>query len=1083
MATYLRDTISVPVFSNANAQISLDTLLRQAYGELASEINSVRVSYFDTSLLTTPSPALSYWDLTNRQMAEVSMMGMNFADTPVDASHTWSNNNNNTTTVRKQDFGNIDIELGTNIKQSVFIDIQTGSMPNGEPIWRRMMVSQTPDVTQSLAAYDGVATPDEVVRNAKLIDSNYNGLANANDCHAIASAIASASGATLDYMTWSNTRPVDNEEGGFWRIAYRGSDPNPVANWETLVRPGDIVRMNYQNGNPHTVTVTEGMNAAGQIRVVDNTFNNGQIGEHWADFDSRTNPQSITIYRLSDDHKYLINGSQYDDVLLGSSFGDEIRGGNGVDILKGGNGEDILRGYDGNDKLYGGSGSDTLDGNAGADHMEGGSEDDLYYVEQAGDVVVEQAGGGARDHVVSYINTTLADNVEYLTLAGAHAIEGIGNDLGNRIVASESGSGSYANWLIGKAGNDEIHGGGGADTLFGGFRTRAEANGFDGNDVLYGEEGDDFIIVQEGNDVVHGGRDIDTLAFTDVRTDLTLNLESGSAAYYEGGSYTTPDGRGVSMWTGNYTVTWDGIENLVGGSGKDTITGDGTRNVLMGAYGDDTLNGGAENDILYGGYKESLAVDDGKDTLNGGDGDDLLVVRWGNDEVHGGADNDTLSFVDVTGSLKLDLGAGRTTFDDYSTYVSPDGKSSGASYAIYNVTWDGVENLIAGKGGDTLTGDSNNNRLDGGLGTDVATFHGDHSDYVITRLRNGNLSVRDTIAGRDGTDVVVNVETLKFADGATYDVASRKWLETRISGTTGSDTLNGTNAAEVIDGSDGRDWLTGNGGGDTLLGGAGDDTMVVDSATKKVDGGAGWDVVIADASTEAAGLRFNVLGTNVEHVAGRNGNDTVDARGVATAVTMSLDGGHDTGFGGDGDDTLWGGAGNDTLSGGNGFDQMLGGDGDDVMDGGAAGIYGDRLFGDAGNDTITVSANGWGIGGVGNDTIRGGAGSWLNGEDGDDVIIGEAGMQQIVGGAGNDTLTGGADYDRFDVGNGWGHDRITDFQAALDRIDMTQVSGLDSFSQLTVRTVAGGTEVGFAGNSIVLSGVAASVLTPEHFLL
>jgi Ca2+-binding RTX toxin-like protein len=132
---------------------------------------------------------------------------------------------------------------------------------------------------------------------------------------------------------------------------------------------------------------------------------------------------------------------------------------------------------------------------------------------------------------------------------------------------------------------------------------------------------------------------------------------------------------------------------------------------------------------------------------------------------------------------------------------------------------------------------------------------------------------------------------------------------------------------------------------------------------------------------------------------------------------------------------------------------------------------------------ITVGENGWAFGGADQDTIKGGAGSWLNGDDGDDIIIGGAGFQQIVGGAGNDTLTGGADADRFDFGDNWGHDRITDFQVGVDHINMAGVTGLDRFDQLTITATAEGTEVSFGDNSIILSGVAIDTVTTELFQL
>ena len=52
------------------------------------------------------------------------------------------------------------------------------------------------------------------------------------------------------------------------------------------------------------------------------------------------------------------------------------------------------RGRSGNDTLNGGGGNDSLNGGAGADTMTGGAGNDTYYVDNAGDVVIETVGEG-----------------------------------------------------------------------------------------------------------------------------------------------------------------------------------------------------------------------------------------------------------------------------------------------------------------------------------------------------------------------------------------------------------------------------------------------------------------------------------------------------------------------------------------------------------------------------------------------------------------------------------------------------------------------------------------------------------------
>lgn len=124
---------------------------------------------------------------------------------------------------------------------------------------------------------------------------------------------------------------------------------------------------------------------------------------------------------------------------------------------------DSLLGGLGQDTLIGNNLSNDLDGGAGADVMIGGGGEDIYWVNNAGDMVIETAHGGA-DVVISSVSYTLSENVESLTLSrGAGDINAIGNELDNSLFGNDG-----SNLLSGGAGDDRLYAMGGGDTLVGG---------------------------------------------------------------------------------------------------------------------------------------------------------------------------------------------------------------------------------------------------------------------------------------------------------------------------------------------------------------------------------------------------------------------------------------------------------------------------------------------------------------------------------------------------------------------------------------------------------------------------------------
>ena len=78
----------------------------------------------------------------------------------------------------------------------------------------------------------------------------------------------------------------------------------------------------------------------------------------------------------------------------------------------------------------------------------------------------------------------------------------------------------------------------------------------------------------------------------------------------------------------------------------------------------------------------------------------------------------------------------------------------------------GDDSLVGGEGNDTLQGGRGFDTIDGGTGHDVALFDGDTSDFIVEYLGNGSVRVTDRrAANRDASDLVHNVETLRFNNG------------------------------------------------------------------------------------------------------------------------------------------------------------------------------------------------------------------------------------------------------------------------------------------------------------------------------
>jgi Ca2+-binding RTX toxin-like protein len=143
-----------------------------------------------------------------------------------------------------------------------------------------------------------------------------------------------------------------------------------------------------------------------------------------------------------------------------------------------------LQGYGNGDanKLYGNTGSNLLDGRGGADFMMGGAGNDVYFVDDAGDMVRENSGQGT-DAVFATIDYALTAEVETLVLQGSGNLSGTGNGLANKLYGNAGGNtldgGAAADVLMGNAGNDTFvfHAGEAAGDIVGDFAGNGAAAG------------------------------------------------------------------------------------------------------------------------------------------------------------------------------------------------------------------------------------------------------------------------------------------------------------------------------------------------------------------------------------------------------------------------------------------------------------------------------------------------------------------------------------------------------------------------------------------------------------------------------
>ncbi|MDD5084396.1 MAG: calcium-binding protein, partial [Candidatus Moranbacteria bacterium] len=555
---------------------------------------------------------------------------------------------------------------------------------------------------------------------------------------------------------------------------------------------------------------------------------------------------TAAINGTGNDANNILIGNSADNILIGGAGNDILFGGEGADTLRGGTGNDTyyvdnigdsvielagegtdtvqsnityilgtnlenltltgtaaingtgnsanntLIGNSADNTLIGGAGNDILDGGAGADTLSGGTGNDTYYVDNANDVVIENANEGI-DTVQSSVTYTLESNAENLTLTGTAAINGTGN--------------SASNTLIGNSGNNILDGGAGADTLIGGA----------GDDTYYVDNASDIITenANEGTDTVYssitygiGGRYVEKLILTGTAnidgTGNTLN----NTLIGNSGNNILNGGTGNDILDGGA-----GADTLIGGAGDDTYIVDNVGDVVIeyanegtdtiqasvtytlanevgtliltgtdaingtGNAWDNTIIGNSANNILDGGA--------GTNTLKGGTGDDTYVVDTTTDTIVENANEGTDT---VQSSVTYTLGA---NLENLTLTGS----------AAINGTGNSANNIIIGNSANnTLTGGAGNDTLDGGAGVDTLkggtgddTYIVDSTTDIITENANEGT---DTVQSSVTYTLGANLENLTLTGSAAiYGVGNS--LNNILIGNSANNNLNGGSGADT----------------------------------------------------------------------------------------------------------------------------------------------------------------------------------------------------------------------------------------------------------------------------------------------
>ena len=549
--------------------------------------------------------------------------------------------------------------------------------------------------------------------------------------------------------------------------------------------------------------------------------------------------------------------------------------------------------------------------------------------------------------------------------------------------------------IVGKGASDVIYGGGGDDTITGGPNGNDTICGGPGDDTIHGgrgfdsllgEEGDDQLFGETGSDMIDGGAG-----------DDTINGSKGADALHGGG----------------------GNDALLGAKGPDKLDGGAGSDFIDGQQGSDEIEGGGDGDQLFGDKgNDEIHGDAGDDKIEGGPGDDSdLDGGGGADTVLGGAGTDDATGGDgdgdiVRGDAGTDALSGGGGGDDIVSYASATRGGVEVSLAADKAKGDGhddlsgFEDVVGSPQGDTIVGDGEANKLDGGVGDDTlesgggggVAYGGPGSDDC------SGFTVESSCGPETGPPpgaafVILN----QGLDGSSLVVQGSDGPDDIRLSQSGGWTVSDDRPIFAGDGCENP------GGNTSLVSCAGSAALVT------VTGGDGDDDLTIDPGVPASSkIRING-NAGSDHLVGGPEDDVLEA-------------GENYNGPDDGDDVLDGNDGNDVLYADPGGDQLNGGPGEDLLVSSVATCQGHRFDGGPGEDTVSyarsddnlrITLNGTGgPPGCGNPDQILGDNESLEGSDGPDVLTGDNGDNSLLGHLGADTFFSRGGDDFIDAADG-----------------------------------------------------------------